>query len=148
MRNIFKLNTIVEINNVSFEYPNGQKIFENLNLSVLADSKIGIVGINGSGKTSLFKLIVEVLVPTDGHVKKYGKVSYVPQTNLEILKSDITLESYLINKCDDHWKVYSLLNELFNFDYDLKTKVNKLSGGEIIKINTLLMPCVYFIFIS
>jgi ATPase subunit of ABC transporter with duplicated ATPase domains len=129
------LNTIVEINSVSFDFLNGHKIFDGLNLSIIEQAKTGLVGSNGSGKSTLFKLINGELNPTDGYVKRYGKISYVPQINLDALKSDLTLQEYLTFKNENYWEIYSILNESFDFNHDLGIKIKNLSGGELMKIN-------------
>ena len=38
-------------------YPGGKKVFENIWLSFYPDAKIGVVGVNGSGKSSLLKIM-------------------------------------------------------------------------------------------
>ena len=48
----------------------GEKvIFENLNFSIKPNDKIGLIGRNGAGKTSLFNIIAKELTPDSGHVE-------------------------------------------------------------------------------
>ena len=56
-------------------------IFENLNVVIHERSRIGIVGPNGSGKTSLLKILVGELEPSAGTVQSTPgiRVGYVPQ---------------------------------------------------------------------
>ena len=58
------------------------EIFSGVDLEVSERARIGIVGANGSGKTSLLKLLVEELEPSAGTVHWTGgvRVGYVPQT--------------------------------------------------------------------
>ena len=57
-------------------------IFENLNLEIHEGARIGIVGPNGGGKSSLLKVIVEELTPNAGRVQwsRGVQLGYVPQT--------------------------------------------------------------------
>ena len=58
------------------------QIFENVSLDINEHARIGIVGPNGSGKTSLLKIIVKELEPDSGsvHWSRGLQLSYVPQT--------------------------------------------------------------------
>lgn len=59
----------------------GNTIFENLSLEIKTGDKLGIVGRNGSGKTTFFKLIAAVEQPDAGriHFKKGSKIGYLSQ---------------------------------------------------------------------
>ncbi len=63
---------LIEFNNVSFRYP-GEKsanplVLQNLSFSIKAGEKIAIVGVNGSGKTTMIKLLCRVYDPTEGSI--------------------------------------------------------------------------------
>ena len=60
------------------------EVFSGINLEIPERARIGIVGPNGSGKTSLLKLLVEELEPNAGtvHWTRGVRVGYVPQTQL------------------------------------------------------------------
>ena len=64
---------LIEFKDVSFEYPNGRKVFEGLNFHVRKGDRIGIVGPNGSGKTTLFHLVVGLIKPSGGEILVFGK---------------------------------------------------------------------------
>jgi zinc transport system ATP-binding protein len=81
-------NLAVEIEEVSV-YFNSKCVLEGINLKVLENDFLGIIGPNGGGKTTLLKVIAGLLKPTKGFVKVYGKpphkseklIGYVPQLN-------------------------------------------------------------------
>merc|ERR1711972_1153701 len=61
---------------VSFSY-SGKKedhLYEGLELSVDLDSRIALVGPNGAGKSTLLKLMLREIEPTEGDVKRSGKL--------------------------------------------------------------------------
>jgi zinc transport system ATP-binding protein len=80
----------VEIENLSFAYED-QLVLEDVNLTVEEKDFLAIIGPNGGGKSTLLKLILGLLQPTQGTIRVLGqppqksleKVGYVPQnTNI------------------------------------------------------------------
>jgi zinc transport system ATP-binding protein len=76
---------IVEIKNVSASY-NGSAVLKHVNLSVSDKDFIGIIGPNGGGKTTLLKVILGLVKPSEGHVEYYlvdgnrkPDIGYLPQ---------------------------------------------------------------------
>lgn len=59
---------VVRFNNVSFEYSHNKPILEEVNFSVRRGSKITIMGQNGAGKSTIFKLITKTISPEDGEI--------------------------------------------------------------------------------
>ena len=64
---------MIELRYVSFRYPNGLKVFEDMNFHLHRGDRVGIVGPNGSGKTTLLHLIVGLLKPEAGEIVVFGK---------------------------------------------------------------------------
>ncbi|MDR2026131.1 MAG: ATP-binding cassette domain-containing protein [Prevotellaceae bacterium] len=67
------------INNLSYCYPGGDFLFKNLNFSVTKQSKIAVVGNNGTGKSTLLKLIAGELQPVEGNIISVSRPYYIPQ---------------------------------------------------------------------
>merc|ERR1711865_1229025 len=67
---------VLAFGNVSFSYSGEKKdhLYENLELSVDLDSRIALVGPNGAGKSTLLKLMLKEIEPTEGELKRSGKV--------------------------------------------------------------------------
>ena len=49
----------------------------------LSQKKIGLVGRNGIGKTTLLRLLVDELEPTSGEIKRSGKIAYLFGYNID-----------------------------------------------------------------
>jgi ATP-binding cassette subfamily B protein len=58
----------IEFRNVDFSYPSKEIVFQNLNLTIAAGEKIGVVGRSGAGKSSLFNLLLRYFTCTKGQV--------------------------------------------------------------------------------
>ena len=68
------------LNNVSLYFPN-KICFENFSAQIQAGSRIALIGNNGSGKSSLLKMISGALPPSEGEILNNGNIifGYVPQ---------------------------------------------------------------------
>jgi ABC-type multidrug transport system fused ATPase/permease subunit len=62
----------IELKNVSFAYPDGKDIIQNLNLSIQTGGFVAITGKSGSGKTTLVNLIAGIYKPTSGQILVNG----------------------------------------------------------------------------
>ena len=75
--------SIITLNNITHDFGN-KRLFENINMSFAVDTKAGFIGRNGTGKTTLFKIITKDIVPYDGEVfvARDYKVGYFAQDSL------------------------------------------------------------------
>lgn len=60
---------LIEVSNLTFEYPDGTLALRDINLDIYANQFIALIGQNGSGKTTLAKCLNGLLRPTQGYVK-------------------------------------------------------------------------------
>ncbi len=89
----------MNISHLSFSY-GFEPIYNDINLELKAKDHIGIIGANGAGKSTFFKLILKELEPDYGTIKipSNFRISYLPQVITdEIPKSDITVWDYLLS---------------------------------------------------
>lgn len=137
---------LLNAENISKTY--GDKtIFDNITLGVHDSDKIGIIGINGTGKSSLLKIIAGYETPDEGQVVRGNKVyiEYLPQTP-EFKKDDTVLHYVLgARHADEQWLVEgdakSMLHQLGIEDFTVN--VHALSGGQRKRValaRTLLTP--------
>lgn len=79
---------IIEVRGVSFGY-NDDLVLEKVDLNIHKGDYLGLIGPNGGGKTTLIKIMLGLLTPSEGTVKMFGentkvfrdrsKIGYVPQ---------------------------------------------------------------------
>ena len=71
------MTSVFELQSVFFQYGRGGNanpwVLSNVNLHVNAGEVLGIVGPNGSGKTSLLKLLARLVRPQKGEITLYGQ---------------------------------------------------------------------------
>jgi len=86
--------TMITFKNIKVHFP-GRILFDNLNWQIVPDSRIGLVGDNGEGKTTLFKIIMGNHEPDEGSVilPAGKKIGYLPQDLMTL--SDYLLKDYL-----------------------------------------------------
>ncbi|NOQ46938.1 MAG: ATP-binding cassette domain-containing protein [Desulfobulbaceae bacterium] len=65
--------SLINLEGISFQYPNGNRVLEGLSLRLEEGDKIGLLGENGTGKTTLFHIILGLLTPTKGEITIFGK---------------------------------------------------------------------------
>lgn len=56
------MNTVIKLKNIFFSYDK-QNVLEDINLDILKDDFLAIIGPNGGGKSTLLKLILNLLEP-------------------------------------------------------------------------------------
>lgn len=128
----------MQIKNLTMSFGT-QVLFENINLNIPENEKVGVVGVNGAGKTTFFKIVMGLEYPDDGKIilKNGSRVSWLPQIITEDVEDlNINVLDYLmlgrpIVSLND--KLQRLYEELANPNCDQ----NKVYG-EIDKIQKQL----------
>ena len=119
---------IINIEHISKIY--GEKvIYEDASFGVQQGDKIGIVGINGTGKSTILKMIAGEEVPDEGQIIRQNglKIAYVPQN--PVFPEGADIRSYAFSKGNgEDWQVESNLMELGITQFD--QKIEHLSGGQ------------------
>lgn len=129
-------NKVVELKNVGVKF--GDKIlFQGFDHIFQPKSKIGIVGRNGTGKTTLLKLILGEITSHSGKIEigETTKFNYIDQTRL-LLNDDETVVEAIGEGSDtilfgkQPLSIWSYLKRFLFTDDRINTLVGRLSGGE------------------
>ncbi len=130
---------VLHIENLAKSYGD-KKLFYNLNLDLKRSEKVALIGENGRGKTTLFKIILDTLFPDNGKVilGTNVNVGYYDQE-----QSDLNLDKTILDEVWDEFPNLTtsklrgaLASFLFTGD-DVFKIINTLSGGEKCRINLL-----------
>ncbi|WP_314241251.1 ABC-F family ATP-binding cassette domain-containing protein [Empedobacter tilapiae] len=145
------------LQNISYTHLNNNVLFKDINLIVNNHQKIALIGNNGTGKSTLFKIIAGELKPSTGE-KIIEKIPYyIPQifgqynhltisqalkvdkklsALKEILNGNVTEENYSL--LDDDWSIEErCINALQHWNLvnlDFEQKIETLSGGQKMKV--------------
>jgi ATP-binding cassette subfamily F protein 3 len=126
---------LMEVTDLSFGYnSHGPLLIEGLSFYVEKHDRIGIVGRNGKGKTTLLNLLAGELSPLGGKVRRHRdlKLACFGQTNINRLNPQKTVEEEIMDAHPDHSRRASRTlcgAMMFPGDQALK-KISVLSGGE------------------
>jgi len=163
---------MISLENISIGFQE-KVLFDNLNWRIPRGSRIGLVGNNGTGKTTLFRTIVGLVQPDKGNITlpRNQRIGYLPQDLIE-LKSNIDLISYLKEKsgitklehslkaCEEHLtslsaesnkyqaalKKYEKITNLFEHrgGYSFSTQAHKVLKGLGFRENDFTRQCTEF----
>ena len=138
---------LLEIKDLNKSFDN-KEILKDINLSIQSGKIIGLLGKNGVGKTTLIKLINDLLTPISGEILIKGQkigvetkkvISYLPERtylNKQMKVSEVI--SYFEDFYDnfDSKKAKKLLKDL---DLDINQKLTKMSKGMQEKVQLVLV---------
>jgi len=116
-----------------FEYPT-QKVLESVTMGVSEGDRIGIVGRNGDGKSTLMKLLVGALEPDSGQVTTRSDVTIGMLDQSDTIDASLTVGRAIVGDLAEHeWasdpKIRDVIRGLVT-DLDWNATVSSLSGGQ------------------
>jgi ATP-binding cassette subfamily F protein uup len=129
-------NRVVELSNAGMEL-GGRALFSGFNFTFENGRRVGISGRNGLGKSTLLKIILGQLTPTEGTVKtgQLTRFNYVDQSRLQLNEEHTVLEEAADGTEFVQWgeakiSLRSYLKRFLFADERITTQVKHLSGGE------------------
>ena len=112
----------IELIGIEYSYNDNNKIINNFNLEIKKGEKIGIVGVTGSGKSTLIDIIMKLLVPTNGKIFVDGVE--INENNKKSWQKKIAHVAQKIFLLDDTISVNIAFSESKeNIDYERVKKV-------------------------
>lgn len=130
---------IIKANNLRKSY-DGQLVIDDFSLEIHRGDKIGVIGNNGRGKTTLLKMLAGVLEPDHGSVEPGHQVlvSYFPQNHQEIIekKGSINAFSWLKERRPNIYDqdIRGVMGKMLFGGDDAFKPVAGLSGGETARL--------------
>lgn len=129
-------NRVVELNNVGMEL-GGKTLFSNFSFTFENGMRIGVAGRNGVGKTTLLKIIIGQLTPTEGTVKtgQLTRFNYIDQGRLQLNEEKTVFEEIsdgteFVIFGEGKLSLRSYLKRFLFTEERINTQVKYLSGGE------------------
>jgi len=148
---------MLTLQNITYIHPNKELLFDGVNFTVNPHDKIALIGNNGVGKSTLFKIITKELQPSSGQLIIEATPYYIPQIfgqynhlNIaqalgiedklnalkQILDGNAIEENFSL--LNDDWTIEERCQEALQYwrlqDVDLSQKIASLSGGQKTKV--------------
>lgn len=133
---------ILSLENISKSYT-GRMLFDKASFFLQDNEKVGVIGINGTGKSTLLRIIAGVEEEDEGKITKATNtvVGYLPQ-NPQFEKGTTVIDAVTHDGKVSESEAKSLLTKLGVYDFEQKTE--ELSGGQrkrLALVKVLLTPC-------
>jgi len=124
---------LVGLENVSHEYPN-RVVLDNLTIGIHAGDRIGVVGRNGDGKSTLMSIIGGSLTPDSGRVTMRGGTQIGMLTQDDHFGDDDTVGTVVVGEGPEHeWASSPVIRDVLAGllgDVDVNARIGDLSGGQ------------------
>lgn len=127
-------NRVVEMENVAKGYD--YSLFENVNMLIRRGEHVAIIGDNGTGKSTLLKMILGITSVDEGSIKTANnlKIGYLSQHEFESDNNDTLLNTIREKVNVSEGQARHILANFMFYGKDVFKKVNDLSGGEKIRL--------------
>src|SRR3989339_1680525 len=129
---------MLQINNLSLSFC-GEELLDDISFNIHSGERIGLVGRNGSGKTTIFKLITGEITPDEGRIilPKNYTVGYLKQ-HLQFNEATVLDEACLGLKAEEKdqiWKAEKILSGLGFSEDEFYKSPAEFSGGFQVRLN-------------
>lgn len=129
-------NRVIDLRETAVEL-GGRLLFQNLNLQLQAGERLGVVGRNGLGKSSLLKVMLGQLPPSAGEVEIGARteINYVDQNRMQLddektVWQEVSDGSEVVKLGDESVTLRGYLRRFLFSEDRINTKISQLSGGE------------------
>lgn len=132
---------VLQINKIDKSYvekDQPKKVLNNVRFSVERGEKVGIIGQNGIGKSTLLKVLMNQIEAENADFAwgYESNIGYFSQDHHEIVKEKSTIYNWLLNNCQgvDDKTVRAVLGRMLFSKDDVHKTLNNLSGGEAARV--------------
>lgn len=131
---------VLKVEHISKSYEEGEPVIQSFSMEVHRGDKIGVIGNNGMGKTTLLKVLAKALEPDSGQVELGHKVqlSYFPQNHADVINKNEKVSSFdwlRTRKAGVYDQdIRSALGRMLFSGDDAFKSVPTLSGGETARL--------------
>ncbi|MDQ3120556.1 MAG: ABC-F family ATP-binding cassette domain-containing protein [Verrucomicrobiota bacterium] len=129
-------NRVIELRGVAVDL-GGRRLFEGVDLHFAAGERLGIVGRNGLGKSSLLKVMLGELAPTEGEVEigSRTQINYIDQNRMQLddqktVWQEVSDGSEVVKLGDESVTLRGYLRRFLFSEDRINAKISQLSGGE------------------
>lgn len=125
---------LIRLDEVSFSYDGSHNILEKIDMTITPETRMGILGRNGEGKSTLIKMIAGENAPTEGSIiaSEHLRVGYFSQHQVEYLNLDADPVWHIL-QLDKETSIQEARNFLGSFGFHgdkVLEKIAPFSGGE------------------
>jgi len=130
---------VLKVENLKMSYDD-KEIFRNISFEVYRNERAAIIGDNGVGKTTLFKIILDQIYQDEGRAK-LGESVHLGYFDQE--QKSLNLENTIFDEIRDtfpmltNFEIRSYLAKFMFYDTDVFREISELSGGERARISLL-----------
>ncbi|MDE6085160.1 MAG: ATP-binding cassette domain-containing protein, partial [Muribaculaceae bacterium] len=134
---------LISLDRISMEW-DGHKVLDNVSLDVYAHDFLAITGPNGGGKSTLLRILLQLLKPTSGTVTYHSPeeqlhVGYLPQKNMIDSRFPITVQEVVASglygpfgkKLPDHPTLINETLKVIELESHRDASIGNLSGGQL-----------------
>ena len=138
---------LLECRHISKRYSK-KEVLKDINLTIPRGKIIGLLGKNGMGKTTLIKLINDLLTPTNGTILINGQkigveskkiISYLPERTYLDKSKTIEEIMHMFKEFYDNFNYEKALSLFKDLDLDIHEKLSKMSKGMQEKVQLVLV---------
>jgi ATP-binding cassette subfamily F protein 3 len=129
----FAAHTLVRMERISFAYEQGQTgLLQDLQLEISRGDRLAVLGANGTGKTTLLKLLVGQFMPTAGSVRHHPqlRIGYFSQELDNLDEQETLLDSLLTLPAMTQTEARTILGCFLFSGHDVHKRIQDLSMGE------------------
>ncbi len=123
---------LVTTKDLCIEFPT-KRVLYNVSLGISSGDRIGIVGRNGDGKSTLLRLICAQLEPQSGQVIKNGTPTMGMLSQADSFDGGMQARDVLVSEAGIPWESERFSREIVEAlvgDIDLTKQIGELSGGQ------------------